>query len=261
MKHIPNLFTLLNLVLGCLAIICILQNGVAIQYTAEQAQFVDMTERLMYAPVFLFLAAGVDFLDGFLARWLKAESEMGKQLDSLSDVVSFGVAPSMILYQFLRMAYASGESGIEVDGFVLLPALLPAAAAAYRLARFNVVPSDARGFVGLPSPAFGVFVATLPLIYWQTESRMVVDALLNVWVLYGLIVLLSWLMVSHVPLLSLKFSRSDRKQAYSVLFLLVAGLLLLLLLGWAASPLILVLYIVLSLISGKRMTHSSASSQ
>ena len=104
MKQIPNLFTLLNLVFGCLAITATLQNGIAIQSTAEGAQFIDIPEQIWMASLFIGLAAVVDFLDGFVARLFNASSEMGKQLDSLADVVSFGVAPSMILYQFLRMS-------------------------------------------------------------------------------------------------------------------------------------------------------------
>ncbi|MBS1733949.1 MAG: CDP-alcohol phosphatidyltransferase family protein, partial [Bacteroidetes bacterium] len=85
MKQIPNLFTLLNLVFGCLAIVCTLQNGIAIQYNPEGAQFIDIPEKIWLASMFIGLAAVVDFLDGFVARMFGATSEMGKQLDSLAD--------------------------------------------------------------------------------------------------------------------------------------------------------------------------------
>lgn len=103
-KQIPNLFTLLNLIFGCLAIVATLQNGIIIQYAADGTQLIDIPEKIWMASLFIGLAALVDFLDGFVARLFKASSEMGKQLDSLADVVSFGVAPAMILYQFLRMS-------------------------------------------------------------------------------------------------------------------------------------------------------------
>ncbi|MBD0353446.1 MAG: CDP-alcohol phosphatidyltransferase family protein, partial [Flavisolibacter sp.] len=100
MKQIPNLFTLLNLIFGCIAIVFLLQTGEAIvQLDASGAAQVFLPERIGWGALFIFAAAVVDFLDGFLARMLKASSEMGKQLDSLSDVVSFGVAPGIILYQ------------------------------------------------------------------------------------------------------------------------------------------------------------------
>ena len=100
MKQIPNLFTLLNLIFGCLAIVSILQNGITIAVDNNGAQLMAMPEKIWMASLFIGLAAVVDFFDGFIARLFKASSEMGKQLDSLADVVSFGVAPGMIIYQF-----------------------------------------------------------------------------------------------------------------------------------------------------------------
>ena len=97
MKQIPNLFTLLNLIFGCIAIVMILQTGETIVLLDNGGVTeLNLPEKIWEASLFLFGAAVVDFLDGFLARALKASSEMGKQLDSLSDVVSFGVAPGMI---------------------------------------------------------------------------------------------------------------------------------------------------------------------
>ena len=117
MKHIPNLFTLLNLLFGCIAIVLILQTGQSIVVLNEEAGTYDpfFPEKMAYGAMFIFAAAGVDFLDGFMARMVKASSEMGKQLDSLSDVVSFGVAPGMIFYQLLRLGYAQGEGGLLAD--------------------------------------------------------------------------------------------------------------------------------------------------
>ena len=106
MKHIPNPFTLLNLVFGCLAVVFILQNGIIILVDAEGTELLDIPEKVWVASLFIGLAAVVDFLDGFVARLFQASSEIGKQLDSLADLVSFGVAPGLILYQFLRLAFA-----------------------------------------------------------------------------------------------------------------------------------------------------------
>jgi CDP-diacylglycerol--serine O-phosphatidyltransferase len=100
MKQIPNIFTLLNLFFGCMAIVAVLQNGIIIQVTADGQELLDIPEKIWMATLFIGIAAVVDFLDGFVARLFNATSEMGKQLDSLADVVSFGVAPGMIIYQF-----------------------------------------------------------------------------------------------------------------------------------------------------------------
>jgi CDP-diacylglycerol--serine O-phosphatidyltransferase len=208
MKQIPNLFTLLNLIFGCLAIICILQNGIAIQYNAEGSQYIDIPEKIWLASLFIAIAAVVDFLDGFVARLFNASSEMGKQLDSLADVVSFGVAPSLIVYQFLRMSFAKEENGIEVSVIWLTPALLIAAAGAYRLARFNIDSSQQYGFKGVPIPAAGLLIASLPLIYWHTENEFLINLLLNKWFLYAVVIGVSWLMISKLPLMALKFTKN-----------------------------------------------------
>ena len=142
LRQIPNLFTLLNLIFGCCAIVCTLQNGIVLRGMGDEGQFIVLSEKLWMASIFIALAAVTDFLDGFVARLFNAGSEMGKQLDSLSDLVSFGVAPAMIIYQFLRMSYATGEEGLDSSFIVLIPAFIIAAAAAYRLARFNLDPSQ-----------------------------------------------------------------------------------------------------------------------
>ena len=92
-----------------------MQNGITIQYDGDGAQFIDLSEKMWMASLFIGIAAVVDFLDGFVARLLGASSEMGKQLDSLADVVSFGAAPSIILYQFLRMSYIKENQGLETN--------------------------------------------------------------------------------------------------------------------------------------------------
>lgn len=247
-KQIPNLFTLLNLIFGCLAIIAALQNGIVIQYSTDGAQLVDIPEKIWLASLFIGIASVVDFLDGFVARLFNATSEMGKQLDSLADVVSFGVAPSMIIYQFLRMSFAKEESGVDVSIIWLLPALFIAAAAAYRLARFNLDNSQQYGFKGVPVPAVGLFIASLPMIYWNTESSTVVNLLLNKWVLYALILIVCWLMVSKLPLMALKFKNLSIKNNLPKIILFIFSIIAILILHWLAVPVIFIAYIILSLI-------------
>src|SRR5688572_12083964 len=106
MKQIPNIFTLLNLVLGFLAVIFILQTGETILASGGSGYVITLPEKIGWGAVCIGLAAVIDFLDGFVARLFNATSEMGKQLDSLADVVSFGVAPGLIVYQLLRISYA-----------------------------------------------------------------------------------------------------------------------------------------------------------
>ena len=254
MKHIPNIFTLLNLVFGCLAIIMILQNGIAIQYNSEGYQFVDIPEKIWMASLFIAIAAVIDFLDGFVARLFNASSEMGKQLDSLADVVSFGVAPSMIMYQFLRMSFAREQNGMEQSIIWLAPAVLIAAAGAYRLARFNLDDSQQTGFKGVPIPAVGLLIASLPVIYWQSNSEMLVDILLNKWVLYATILTVSALMVSTFPLMALKFTDTSLKNNLPKIYLLVFSLLAIILFQWLSVPVIFIGYIILSLLFKNKNT-------
>src|SRR5215216_3163382 len=165
MKQIPNLFTLLNLVFGCIAVVFILQTGESIIVMDNTgATQVVMPEKIAWGALFIFAAAIIDFLDGFLARLLKSSSEMGKQLDSLSDVVSFGVAPGMILYQLLRISYAREPDGLDVSIIALLPAFIFTSAVAWRLAKFNIADNQSHNFKGVPSPAAGLLIASFPLI-------------------------------------------------------------------------------------------------
>jgi CDP-diacylglycerol--serine O-phosphatidyltransferase len=251
MKQIPNIFTLLNLVFGCLAIVATLQNGIIINETAEGVQLIDIPEKIWLASLFIGIAAVVDFLDGFVARLFKATSEMGKQLDSLADVVSFGVAPGMIIYQFLRLSYAQDATGVEVSILWLLPAFILPAAAAWRLARFNLDTSQSYYFKGMPVPAAGIFVAALPLIYWNVNEAWAQQLLLNKWFNYGLVLVLSCLMISTLPLMALKFKDYSVKNNWPKYLLALIAVAALLLLKWLAIPVVIVAYVVLSLLFKK----------
>jgi CDP-diacylglycerol--serine O-phosphatidyltransferase len=248
MKNIPNLFTLLNLVFGSIAIIFILQPGESIMSYNGEDWKVYLPEKVQWGALFIFLAAVVDFLDGFVARLMRVDSEMGKQLDSLADVVSFGVAPGMIMYQMLRMSYAYEPEGLDTAFYLLLPAVLLPAAAAWRLARFNIDPTQSHGFKGLPAPAAGLFIAAVPLIALYNYFG-VQQWLLNKWVLYIIIIFISYMMVSTLPLMSLKFRNYNVEQNWPKFLLLGMGLISILLLQWMAVPVIFIAYILLSLLS------------
>jgi len=256
-KQIPNIFTLLNLFFGCIAIVFALQTeNISIYTNDEYSSSFNIPESISYAALFLFAAAIVDFLDGFVARLFNASSDMGKQLDSLADVVSFGVAPGVILYQLLRMSYMREETGLDTSVLFLFPAFIYSCAAAYRLAKFNLDNSQAYGFKGLPTPAAGLLVASFPLILhygsgfkdinvWLTDN--VNDWLISKWVLYAIILLLSWLMVSNLPLMALKFKDFKVKNNRPIILLAAIAIISAIALQWWAVPIIFIAYIILSL--------------
>ena len=247
MKQIANLFTLLNLVFGCIAIVFILQTGQSIVYVQPDGfTSWDMPEKIAMGSLFIFAAGIIDFLDGFVARLLKASSDMGKQLDSLADMVSFGVAPGLILYQLLRISFAKETDGLDVSIAALLPAFLVPCAAAWRLAKFNIDDSQQHSFKGIPTPAAGITIASLPLIihYQQFNLQQI---LFNQWLIYGIIILLSYLMVSNISLMSLKFKESGLKNNVPKLVLAAITIVAAVALQWVAIPVVLLAYVIVSL--------------
>jgi CDP-diacylglycerol--serine O-phosphatidyltransferase len=230
-----------------------LQNGIVLREMGDEGQFIVLSEKLWIASLFIGLAALTDFLDGFVARLFNASSEMGKQLDSLSDLVSFGVAPALIVYQFLRMSFASADDGLDSRVILLMPAFIIAAAAAYRLARFNLDDSQAYGFKGVPVPAAGLLIASIPLIYLNFYD-LAAPILLNKWFLYGLIIVISWLMISKLPLMAMKFTNFSVKNNLPKYILIVFAILSAVFLQWLAVPVIFIAYIILSLAFKSRTT-------
>lgn len=252
MKIIPNLFTLLNLFFGCMAIVFALQTNNVIIYVNDQfnSSF-NIPEKITWAAICIIIAAVIDFLDGSVARLLKATSEMGKQLDSLSDVVSFGVAPAMILYQLLKFSFAREENGLEISILWLMPAFILACAAAYRLAKFNLDTNQLFSFKGVPVPAVGLLIASFPLILHFNTMSGVNSFLLNKWFLYALIILLSYLMVSNHRMMSLKFSDFSFSNNIPKIILLVIAIIAALFLQWVAVPVVFIFYVLLSLNQSK----------
>ena len=186
---IPNMFTLLNLFFGCIAIVFALQTESVIIYVNDQFESsFNIPEKLTWAAFCIGLAAIIDFLDGFVARALHATSAFGKQLDSLSDIVSFGVAPAAIIYQLLRLSFAREENGLEASILWLLPAFIVSCAAAWRLAKFNLDETESYNFRGVPTPAVGLLIASFPLIlHYNAALFDIGNILVNKWVLYGII--------------------------------------------------------------------------
>jgi CDP-diacylglycerol--serine O-phosphatidyltransferase len=247
MKQIPNLFTLLNLIFGCIAIVFILQTSESIVLLQQEGfTEVNLPEKITWGCFFIFAAGVVDFLDGFVARLFKATSGMGEQLDSLADVVSFGVAPGLILYQLLRISFAQEENGLDISMAFLLPAFLIPAAAAWRLARFNLDSEQASSFKGVPTPAVGLVVASFPLIiHFHTFNLQF--AFINKWLLYAIIIVLSYLMISNLPLMSMKIKDLSFRNNLARYILLALGIIAAISLKWFAIPVIFLLYVIISL--------------
>jgi CDP-diacylglycerol---serine O-phosphatidyltransferase len=256
-RHIPNIFTLLNLFFGCMAIVYILQTNNFTYYQSNEGNYVfaglsSMPEEWWYGSLFIAIAAVVDFFDGFVARLLNASSELGKQLDSLADVVSFGVAPSLIIYQMLRMSYMQNATGAATDNWLLAPAFIIACAGAYRLGRFNLDTTPSKYFSGVPIPAVGLLIASFPLIL-QYNSFGLQNLFLNKWFIYAIIIVVAYLMVSKYKMLSLKFSKADMGKQIPLFIIAAIAILGGIFLKWVTVPIVFVAYVVLSLLNQKKM--------
>jgi CDP-diacylglycerol--serine O-phosphatidyltransferase len=254
MKQIPNVFTLLNLFAGCLAIVFALQTNTVIFYINDQySSSFNIPEKISWAAICIIIAAVIDFLDGFVARMFKATSELGKQLDSLSDLVSFGVAPAVIVYQLLRFSFAREENGLDISIIWMLPAFILACAAAYRLGKFNLDSSQQFSFKGVPVPAVGLLIASFPLILHFNYISSVNNILINKWFLYSLIIVLSYLMLSKHRMMAIKFSDFTLKNNLPKIILLIIAIIAALFLHWIAVPVVFIIYVLLSLTIPKKI--------
>lgn len=253
MKFIPNLFTLLNLLCGCLAIAFLLTEGMVLVPTEEGTIYFDLPASIGIASVLMGVAAILDFLDGVLARLLKADSAMGIQLDSLADVVTFGVAPGMILFSFLRLGWSTEQTALDTSVLYLLPAFLIPLAAAWRLARFNITPSKLDHFEGVPSPMVGLTVASFPLAYWMEGGSWLVGWLQEPWFLYLISVILSAAMVVRLPMMNMKMHSFAWKENQARYVFLGIGVGLAVWLRWSAALPIFAVYVLVSLLFQKRI--------
>ncbi len=232
-KHIPNFITCLNLVSGTLAVIFAI-NG-----------------ELSIAVIFIFAAAIFDFLDGMAARMLKAYSPMGKELDSLADLISFGLAPGMLIMVMQKFSlsghYILTENFTSISLWELAclsASLLIPVTSALRLAKFNIDTRQTHSFIGLPTPANAIFISALALIHKYGKYEMIDNFLLQPLVLLIITIIMSLLLVSKLPLFSLKFQNfSWKENNIRYIFLAISALLILALniYGIAAAILIFIL--------------------
>jgi CDP-diacylglycerol--serine O-phosphatidyltransferase len=237
-KYIPNFITSLNVSSGVFAIIS------------------AMVGELTWASYWVLAAMFFDYIDGFAARMLNAKSEVGKELDSLGDVVSFGVAPAIILIRILAEIYGVVELSdfYEIDFvskiIMLSPVILPVFAA-FRLARFNVYHSNSSDFTGMPVPSVALYFIAFPLILTYQKDSYFWEIVTNPYFYLISVLLLSYLMVSNLGMFSFKLKRGEKSKntdsVYQLLLLLFA-LVLTFSFGFVSIPLIIITYILLSFI-------------
>ncbi|MFO7257537.1 MAG: CDP-diacylglycerol--serine O-phosphatidyltransferase [Bacteroidota bacterium] len=217
-RHLPNFLTCCNLVTGSIGVVYLLQNP----------------ERNMPAAAFVWIALAFDFLDGFTARVLKVASPIGKELDSLADVVSFGLLPSVLVYTLLK-----GQTDVAYLPWI---AFVIVVFSALRLAKFNIDEAQTHSFRGLPTPANALFITGLPFLDGGPGAFM-----LNPYVLVAVAIIFSLLLVSRVELFALKFRDLTWRHNQIQFIFLMVSVVLVALFRFAAVPLIILSYIVLSL--------------
>ncbi len=269
MFNIPNLLTAMNMLCGVMAI------------------FLAFGGRIDIAPYLIFLGAILDFFDGFLARLLRQQGELGKQLDSLADMITFGLAPGVIMmvvlvFQEGHLHLLEGSTmfrsdllsswignlpSLQLSGKLPLVALIIPFFSMFRLAKFNIDTRQSESFIGLPTPANTIFFMAFPLLLTQYGNTTGWEHDLILWliqpmVLIPIIIVMSLLLVAELPLFALKFKSFQWKgNEIRYVFLISCGILIPLLLFWSV-PIIILLYLLLSLINTiirKKQTHEIQS--
>ena len=238
-KHIPNLFTLGNLLCGCLAVLVLLDSKTLLAKT--------WFDPFLGAAFFVLFGAFLDFFDGFFARLLKVDGELGKQLDSLADMVTFGVAPGLIAYKFILVM---NDNAIQLCLIPLLIILM----SAMRLAKFNISTEQSDSFIGLPTPANAMFWIGLPfLLNWQAFE--------NAYAIVILTLIFSYLLICPLRLIALKFKTygwSGNEARWVLILSSIATLITLTTITGnvlASLPIIIILYLIISVINNSFSKH------
>ncbi|MBW7935751.1 MAG: CDP-alcohol phosphatidyltransferase family protein [Flavobacteriales bacterium] len=260
LKHIPNTLTMLNLLSGCVGVVQI-----------SQGRFVS-------AAACIVLSAILDFFDGSAARWLKAFSSIGKDLDSLADVVSFGVLPSYMLFQWLNLL--TSEYILSFQDYYAYLAFLPVVSSAIRLARFNHDETQKHSFRGLPTPAHALFWAAVfmalvyhpclnassdfrtenfspsSLAYSQTGCPLWIELFLSPYFIILLAFLFTWLLNAPIRLFSFKFTSYKIQDNLFLYLFLLSSLILIFWKGFASAPIILFLYLLFSVLHFRKIKNT-----
>lgn len=229
-KQVPNTITLLNLFCGCIAMVFALNKE--------------------FEMAFYFVSLGIflDFFDGFFARLFQVSSPLGLQLDSLADMVTSGVVPGIVMYQLMGSSSGYPKLGWIVEPFPFVGFLITLGSC-YRLANFNIDTRQTDSFIGLPTPANALFILSLPLVLRNLDSFFVLELLTNPFVLIGITLLSVYMLNAEIPLFSLKIKQmSLKKNALQIGFLL-SSVVLIASFHYAGIPLLIVLYVLLSVIT------------
>ena len=239
-KQIPNIITSLNLLCGCVAIMFAVSGD------------------LVSASFFAFAGIFLDFFDGLAARVLNAQSQVGLQLDSLADVVTSGVLPGIVMVQLLSEAltgnsleitaiFSTASNNTSIESYLPFIGLLIAVASGYRLAKFNVDTRQTTSFIGLPVPANTLLILSLPLIISFQASQQITEVILTPWFLIIITLVSCVLLNAEISLFGLKFKTWNFKDNAVRYLFLISSILLLVVLKFIAIPIIIFLYILVSL--------------
>ena len=232
-KHIPNLFTLLNLLCGCIATVLLFENEINIYLVA----------------LIVFIGIVFDFLDGFLARKFNIQSKLGLELDSLADLITSGLIPGIIIFRLFKIPNDLTFSIISDDWFAYF-AFIITISSAYRLAKFNIQENSKSYFLGLPVPANTILILSLLLIFHTSNNDFIVDAITNDFLLIAVVLISSFLMNSKYKFISLKFEGYDfNKLNNSRYFIICSSIILFITMSYISIPLIFLIYFLTSFLA------------
>lgn len=223
-----NIITLLNLFFGCIAVLLLVENNVEIHYV------------FILSLICLIL----DFFDGLIARYFNQQSNIGIQLDSLADLVSFGLVPGIIIYNLFIQAPSSYVGSI-LSSVVPFFSFLVTIASAIRLAKFNISKSNSSFFNGLPTPANTILIYSIAIII--SDKNKFADLFLNYSSLTLLILISSFLLVCNLKLMNFKFKKFKFKGNRRRIFILLTSGILVYMLSFYSIPIIMIMYIVVSI--------------
>jgi CDP-diacylglycerol--serine O-phosphatidyltransferase len=236
---LPNILTLVNLFAGC---------GATVLIFSPSSQVGTLSEGLQYVPYFTLASLVADYFDGMAARFTKTQSGIGKELDSLADMVSFGLVPGAILYTLLTFYFKS--TGLQNDWLIMVyscAGFLVTLFSALRLAKFNLDERQSEGFMGLATPACTIFIIGLLIVFLRNDfclSAMIINPLF----LFGLVVLLSYLLIAEIPMFSFKFKSFGWAGNEIRYVFIIAAIVLLVACKFAGISLAVVLYVFASIV-------------
>ncbi|MEI7662626.1 MAG: CDP-alcohol phosphatidyltransferase family protein [Bacteroidota bacterium] len=235
-QYVPNILTTFNLLSGLISITLTFDGNYP------------------YAALCIFIAAVFDFLDGNAARILKAYSELGKQLDSLADMVSFGVAPGIMIFRLLSVHCAGSCNAVDQMHITPYLAMLIPVCSALRLAKFNIDIRQEVNFIGMPTPAIAIFFASVPLVLYVQPGLFslvhldfMVTFFSNTRILTILVVFFSYLLISDFRIFSMKFKNLAWKGNQLRYVLLISSVILFILFFLSAIPVMIILYVLMSI--------------